>query len=211
MKTNNLEQLLAELDQKLGQRLEEVEQDRQSREIAIEQEQQRQSATKVQKLQQAHANRMLQLRTRARRKAEENRQQQLWRCQQQCVEQVLSDTQHLLSQQRPDPEYLEVWLKQALQRLGDPTNVQLTVKPQWAALLSDQLSELLPDALLGKPPETPQGVSLSIATASMLGGAILRDTNRHIEVDGSWDQRLESLMPDLWQRWRQSVGTNNTD
>jgi vacuolar-type H+-ATPase subunit E/Vma4 len=211
--TNSLDQLLAELDQKLTQRLEEIEQDRRSREHAIEQEQQRLAAAEMLKLEQAHTNQMLQLRTQAQQKAAQSRQQQLWKCQQQCVEQVLSDTRRLLSQQRPDPDYLKVWLKQALRRLGDPTNVQLCVNPQWAALLSNQLPAYLPSelqgVLTGKTPEAPR--KLSIATAALLGGAILRDTNRHIEVDGSWDQRLKSLIPDLWQRWLQSVGTNNAD
>ena len=45
----------------------------------------------------------------------------------------------------------------------------------------------------------------------MLGGAILQDTERHLEVDGSWDQRLERLAPELWEKWYQLVGKNHQD
>lgn len=196
MTLNTLEKLYEELEQKLLQRLDEIEQHYRFRAEQLEQEKQRIYHARTSHLRQAHANRLRQLRLKSTRDTQNRQQQRFWRCQQNCIDEVLADTRHLLEQQPLDHNYLEAWIEQASPLLDPALKWHLKISPPWSEKVD------------------PKSVILkcsSISPAPMLGGAILENKEMHIEIDGSWDQRLEALVPELWQRWLEDVGTNDQD
>ncbi|MDX1301477.1 hypothetical protein [Photobacterium sp.] len=196
MTHNTLEKLYEELEQKLRHRLDQIEQDHRSRAEQLEQEQQRVYHARTSHLRQSHANRLRQLRLKSTRETETRQQQHLWRCQQECIDEILADTRQLLVQQPPDHNYLESWIEQVSPLLDPTLNWHLKISPLWSEKID------------------PKSLTLkctSISPAPMLGGAILENKERHIEIDGSWEQRLERLIPELWQRWLEDVSTNDQD
>ncbi|MCW8331550.1 hypothetical protein MD588_22390 [Photobacterium sp. SDRW27] len=196
MTPNTLENLYEELEQKLQQRLNEIEQDYRSRAEQLEQEQQRVYHARTSRLRQSHTNRLRQLRLKSTRDTQTRQQQRLWRCHQNCIDEIMTDTRHLLAQQPPDHNYLKAWIAQALPRLDPALKWHLKLSPQWSE---------------GIDPERVALKCASISPTPILGGAIIENKEMHIEIDGSWDQRLERLLPELWQRWLEDVSSNDPD
>lgn len=196
MTENTLEKLYEELEQRLQQRLDEIEQDHRSRIEQLEQEQQRVYHARISQLRQRHTNQLRQLRLKSTRATQTRQQQRLWHCQQACIDEILADTRHLLAQQPPDHNYLAAWITQVSPQLDPALTWHLKLSPQWAELID--------------PKHVPPAYA-SISPAPISGGAILENKERHIEIDGSWDQRLEQLIPELWQRWLEDVSTNDPD
>ncbi len=196
MNHNTLEKLYEELEVKLQQRLDEIEQDHRSRAEQLEQETERVYHVRTSHLRQSHANRLRQLRLKSTRETQIRQQQRLWQCQQECIDEILADTRQQLAQQPLDHNYLAAWIKQASPVLDPALKWHLKVSPQWSEKID--------------PKRLPMKCA-SISPAMMLGGAILENKERHIEIDGSWDQRLESRIPELWQRWVEDVGANDQD
>lgn len=196
MNHNTLEKLYAELEEKLQQRLDEIEQDYRVRSEQLEQETERIYHARTSHLRQSHTSRLRQLRLRSTRETQSRQQQRLWHCQQACIDEILADTRQELAQQPLDHKYLAAWIKQASPVLDPALKWHLKISPLWSKKID------------------PKRVSLkcaSISSAPMLGGAILENKERHIEIDGSWEQRLERLIPELWQRWIEDVSTNDQD
>lgn len=196
MNPNTLERLYEELDQKLRQRLDEIEQHYRSLAEQLEQEKQRVYHARTSHLRHAHTNRLRQLRLKSTRDARTLQQEHFWRCQQNCINEILADTRHLLEQQPLDHNYLEAWIEHASPLLDPASNWHLKVSPLWSERIDPKSFNLK---------------CASISAAPMLGGAILENKEMHIEIDGSWDQRLERLIPELWQRWLKDVSTNDQD
>ena len=196
MTHNTLEKLYEELEQKLQQRLDEIEQDYRARAEQLEQEQQRVYHARTSHLRQSHANRLRQLHLKSTRETQTRQQQRLWRCQQECIDEVLADTRHLLEQQPLEPNYLATWIEQASPLLDPALKWHLKLSPSWSEKID---------------PKSVTTKCASISPAPMLGGAVLENKEMHIEIDGSWDQRLERLIPELWQRWLEDVSTNDQD
>ncbi|GGK56496.1 hypothetical protein [Amphritea balenae] len=199
--SNTLSKLYQELEQKLQQQLDEIEQRFQSRAKNLEQEKQRAYQARINHLRQGHDNRLRQLRLKSMRDTQTLQQQRFWRCQQNCIDEILADTRHLLEQQQPDRNYLEDWIEQAAPSLTAASAWHLNTSLQWSKRIN------LEEVALGRS-------DLKISSTSpvpMLGGAILQNKEFHIEIDGSWDQRLHALIPELWQRWLKDVGTNDQD
>jgi len=186
-----LDQLLAELNQKRHLRLEEIKQNCQTRIESLEQKMKKGFETKTKKRQQDEFSHLHQLENRAIRETRVQQQQTLWNCQMACIEQTLCEARRSLSQQPLDKQSLLNWIEEARKRLGQPKKLLLKVKPQWA--------------------EQIETIEIPLTTTEMLGGAVLLDAEKQIELDGSWDQRLEALMPQLWQRWYRNVSSNNQD
>lgn len=201
MTLNTLEKLYTELEQKLQQRLDEIEQDTQSRIAQLEQETQRVHRARMTQRRQTHANQLRQLRIKSTRNVHIQQQECLWRCQQHCIDDVLADARQLLEQQTPAISYLKAWVDRALPRLGPGSNWRLRIPSLWSA----QLDLEHVDVKIGELK------NVYTSPVKMLGGAILEDNDRHIEIDGSWDLRLDTLTPELWQRWHDDVGTNDQD
>ena len=97
----------------------------------------------------------------------------------------------MLAQKTLDKQYLADWIEEGLTRLQQPEKKFLKLK----------LNALWLNAFEQK--------DIAVEESPLLGGAILKDTTRHIEIDGSWELRMELLMPELWQRWKQLVSENN--
>lgn len=196
MNHNTLEKLYEELEEKLQQRLDEIELDHRSRTEQLEQETERVYHARTSHLRQSHASRLRQLRLRSTRETQSHQQQRLWRCQQACIGEILADTRQQLAQQPPDHNYLEAWIKQASPVLDPAFKWHLKISPLWSEKID--------------PKRVPLKCA-SISSTPMLGGAILENKERYIEIDGSWEQRLDSLLPELWQRWIEDVGTHDQD
>jgi vacuolar-type H+-ATPase subunit E/Vma4 len=191
VKQNTLDRLFVELELRLKQRLADIEQSYRSRAQRLEQDRNSGAETQIAKLQQNHKRRLRQLSTRFLREAGTKKQQQLWTCQRECLEQLLADARDTLGREPLDGARLSAWLTTAQRGLGQPQVLRLKLKPEWAESMGEGVIPVIP--------------------MPMLGGAVLEDTEHHIEVDGSWDRRLEDLVPQLWQRWLQHVGTDNQD
>lgn len=196
MNHNTLEKLYEELEDKLQQRLDEIEQDHRARAEQLAQEAERVYQARTSHLRQSHANRLRQLRLRSTRDTQIRQQERLWRCQQDCIDEILADTRQQLAQQPMDHNYLDTWMKQVSPVLDPALKWHLKVPLLWSKKVD--------------PKSLPLKCT-SISPAPILGGAMLENKERHIEIDGSWDQRLESRIPELWQRWIEDVSTNDQD
>jgi len=195
MNATKLNQLFAELNQKRLLRLKEIEKDCQARIDSLQQEMKNKLEIKSKKLQQDQRRKLQQFESKAMREAQSEQQQALWSHQQTYIDETLCAARLSLNQLPLDKQSLLSWTKEARKRLGQPTSLLLKIKPQWL----DQWAKQMPAS------------EIPLAAAEMLGGAILHDKERQIELDGSWDQRLEALIPQLWQRWSHSVSTDNQD
>lgn len=186
---NTLEQLYAELDLKLEQRLSEIEQECQARIARLEQEQAERLRTRLEQVRRTQQNQLRQLRLKANRETCGDQQTRLWQCQQRCIDDLLIEARSRLAQRPPDSNYLETWVSPALERL--PAGASPVLKLSQAWLQANGIS------------------ALPVTVAPILGGAILSDPATGIEIDGSWDRRLETLTPELWQRWLKDAGTDD--
>jgi len=188
---DKLDQLLLELNHKLDERLQEIELTCQSQIALVEKEVASDFDVRVTKLKQDNMRRLAQIKVKLLRDAKVKQQQTLWDCQRRCIEMVLERCREMLVQKPLDNETLQCWVKEARSRLQETEmqHLKLKLKPEWVASL----------VLNG----------IKVEAAPLLGGAILENTARHIEVDGSWDQRLALLTPELWQRWYQLVSENH--
>jgi len=195
---NSLEELYAEIDSKLQARLEEIELKGQNLVEKLEREQCKVFDKEYAQRQKNLTEQLNQITNKAQREALTYKQTAIWRAQQQCIEQVLLDARQILDDTAMDRPLLNTWISQARERLGHPQQLQLKLKQSWLEQWQ-------------KNKDDPLDSSLSTSSTPILGGAILEDTEQHIEVDGSWDQRLESLVPLSWQRWYQYVGKDSQD
>ncbi|WP_432473085.1 hypothetical protein [Amphritea sp. HPY] len=194
--SNTLSKLYEELEQKLQQQLDEIEQRFQSQTENLEQEKQRVYQARISHLRQDHENQLRQLSLKSMRDTQTQQQQRFWRCQQNCIDEILADTRHLLEQQPLDHNYLEAWIEQASPLLDPALKWHLKISPSWSENIDSKSATLK---------------YTSISPTPMLGGAILENKEMHIEIDGSWDQRLERLVPELWRRWLEDVSSNDQD
>lgn len=191
MSEEKLETLLTELNNKLQFRLNEIEQDCQSQMVKIEEEQKRDLQIRKTKLRQDNNRHLSRIKAQAMRVIREQQQGKLWDCQAQCIEKLLSDCRETLKQQPPDYDQLQQWISETQIRLQQPDaqHLKLKLNASWIENLEQS--------------------DMTVQSTPILGGAILENMNKNVEVDGSWDQRLTLLIPELWQRWYQVVGTNN--
>jgi len=195
---NSLENLYAEIDSKLQARLEEIELKGQTLVEKLEREQCKVFDKECAQRQKNLTEQLNQITNKAQREALTYKQTTIWRAQQQCIDQVLLDARQVLDDTAMDRPLLNAWISLARERLGHPQQLQLKLKQTWLEQWQKNKDDTLDS-------------SLSTSSTPILGGAILEDTEQHIEVDGSWDQRLESLVPLLWQRWYQYVGKDSQD
>jgi len=125
----------------------------------------------------------------AHREAGGDQQTRLWQCQQRCIDELLTEARTRLAQRPPDGNYLKAWVALALERLPSGALPALKLSQAWL--------------------EANDSFTLSVTVAPILGGAILRDPATGVEIDGSWDRRLETLTPELWRRWLKDAGTDD--
>lgn len=186
-----MEILLSQLNRKLSARLALIEQECQSQMNSLEKESKKQFEIAANKLKQHNLRRLAQLKSRSLRDAGMLQQESIWACEHNCINQTQVRCQQLLAQKTLDKQYLANWIEEGLTRLQQPEKKFLKLKLNALCLNSFEQKDI------------------AVEASSLLGGAILKDTTRHIEIDGSWELRMELLIPELWQRWKQLVSENN--
>lgn len=191
MSHEKLELLLNKLNNKLSARLELIEQECQSQMDSLEEQSKKQFEIASNKLKQHNLRRLAQLKSSSLRDASMLQQESIWACEYHCINQTQAQCQQLLAKKTLDKQYLADWIEEGLIRLQQPEKKFLKLKLNALWLNSFEQKDI------------------AVEESPLLGGAILKDTTRHIEIDGSWELRMELLMPELWQRWKQLVSENN--
>ncbi|WP_028862565.1 hypothetical protein [Psychromonas aquimarina] len=191
MSDEKLQPLLNQLNQKLIARLEAIEQECQSQMSSLEEESKKEFKAAADKMKENNTRHLAQLKSSALRDARMLRQESIWNCERDCINQTQVRCQQLLAQKTLDKQYLANWIKEAQVRLQQPEKkfLKLQLNASWLNSFAQK--------------------DIAVEVSPLLGGAILKDTARHIEIDGSWEQRMELLIPELWQRWKQVVSENN--
>jgi len=189
MSENTLTKLFAEIEARTQQRLQQIDAEGQSRLEQMGQEQRRLLEEEVQEQTQTHAARLQRLRGRAERELEIEQRRRIWAFQASCIQDILARARETFRKRPLTQKQLDAFVKEAKTRLGNPEHLVVKLKSDDAARLKVK--------------------NIRTRQAPLLGGAIALDEQRGIEIDGSWEQRLEMLEPKLWQQWHQYVCENN--
>ncbi|MFQ5581165.1 MAG: hypothetical protein ACE5F3_00875 [Mariprofundaceae bacterium] len=185
MSQDTLERLFAEIDARLQQRLQEIDSEGQSRIEQLETESRQMLDREIQDQTQASHARLQRTRNRSERDLEAEQQRRIWAFHEACIQGVLEQTREALQQQPLQRKQLEAFVKEAKKRLGNPKHLVVQLKAADVARLKSK--------------------DIKTQKASLLGGAIALDEQTGIEIDGSWDRRLEAREPELWQQWYKYV------
>jgi len=188
---NTLAKLFAEIEAKLQQRLQQIDAEGQSRLEQVEQEQKRLLEEEIQEQTQANTTLLQRLRGRTERELEIEQQRRIWTFQASCIRYLLVQARETLQKRTLAQKQLDAFVKEAKARLGNPGHLVVKLKADDAARLKTK--------------------GIRVQQAPLLGGAIAVDVQRGIEIDGSWEQRLEALEPKLWQQWHQHVCNDHED
>lgn len=188
----HLTRLLDEIDGKLKQKLEEIGEAESEEMRRLEEEAKRHLKAEEEALRHTHGQMLAQRHERTVRRAAQAARERLWECQHACIDAVVAEAQALLEREEGVRAWFEAWFPEARRRLAKDAEPVLLVSPAWQKLIGEV-----------------KGVT--VRARPMLGGAILRDESRGIEVDGSWERRLERLKPALWQKWHESIGKHHQD
>lgn len=191
MSENTLATLFTEIEARLQQRLQQIDAEGQSRLEQMEQEQKRLLEEEIRKQTQVNTALLQRLRSRAERELEVEQQRRIWAFQASCVRNLLVQAREVLQKRTLAQKQLNAFVKEAKARLGNPGHLVVKLKADDAARLKTK--------------------DIRIQQAPLLGGAVAVDMQRGIEIDGSWEQRLEALEPQLWQQWHQHVCNDHED
>ncbi|WP_207063881.1 hypothetical protein [Motiliproteus sp. SC1-56] len=188
---HRLEQLHEDLARKLNAQLEAIDVDYQQQARELREKLEKRARQRQHAQRQAHENRLRQRQRHVAREISQREQKRLWDFQQHCVDEIIQAARQRLGEQAPPADYLQRWLPAATPRLSAGGEKRLRLSPSWHQALASP--------------------GLAVAVAPLLGGAVLEDPRHHLAIDGSWEQRLETLTPALWQRWLDDVGAHDPD
>lgn len=208
MTDTQLEQLHRQLENKRDERLQEIERHCQSQIAVIELQINQETAQIQKKLKQDQLRKLAQLKSRAQREVDHSIQQRIWAFERSCIAMIESDCRKFLMKQLPNEPSLLTWVQEATNRLQLITETDTAEVIKTKNQLSLKVNNHWFNALQSMKTTSMVQLQESQETQLILGGAILADPDKHIEIDGSWEQRLNKLLPKLWQRWYQRVGSN---
>lgn len=191
MNTDGPKRLLAEIDRKLAQSLEEIRRQEETDAAELEAQFHQRLQLDLDMRRQAHASGLARRNARRIQKTSQHARERLWDSQKTCVENLLKEIRDALKRQDRASSWLTVWLPRIRKQVDQKdTEMTLEVAPSWR-----QAAQALTD--------------MRVRTRVMPGGAVLRDEQRGIEVDASWERRLHDLTPVIWQRWHEQISGNH--
>jgi vacuolar-type H+-ATPase subunit E/Vma4 len=191
MSRDTLERLFTEIDTKLQHRLKEVEQNGMAQLRQLESEKYRQQEDELAQQKKNHNVRLQRNRSNWEREIRHDQEKRIWNFQFRCVQQVMAKAKDELNRCPMEQQQLDDFVQEAGNRLGNPKHLLLKLKAEHISSLK-----------LG---------DIEVEEIAILGGAILQDSKRNIEIDGSWECRLENLESALWKRWHRDVSENHQD
>jgi len=191
MNADGPKRLLAEIDRKLAQRLEGIRRQEETDAAELETQFRQRLQLDLDTRRQAHARELARRNARRIRQATQHAREHLWDSQKACVESLLEEIRDALKRQDRASSWLTAWLSRVRKQMDqEDAEMELEVAPSWR-----KAAQALTD--------------IRVRTRPMPGGAILRDEQRGIEVDASWERRLHDLMPALWRRWHEQISGNH--
>lgn len=191
MSRDTLDRLLTEIDSKLEHRLKEIERNGQAELLQLESDKHAEQEEELAQQRKIHGLRLQRKRSNSEREIRDDQNRRIWNFQFGCVQQVLAEAKAELDGCSLGQQQLDAFVQEAGDRLGNPQHLLLKLK-----------AEHISSVNLGE---------IEVEETAMLGGAILQDSRRNIEIDGSWERRLENMEPALWRRWQRDVSENNQD
>jgi len=120
------------------------------------------------------------------RRASDTERSRLWAAERACFDALMAAVSAALAAQPPSQPWFDAHLAQARKRLGAKGSLQITLNVAWQAGI-----------------RIPSGIK--VHTAPLIGGFRLADSASGVEVDASWDRRLDELRDRLWQRWHERI------
>jgi len=126
------------------------------------------------------------------RQAERAEQARIWAAEQALFEQLTDSVREALESEPANQERFDKTLKASTCRFPADSSLQIRLNERWRS-----------DVCV--PPE------IAARTEVMLGGFRLSDSRQGIEIDATWDRRLEAFKQELWQHWHEQIIQNNQD
>jgi len=179
---SRLQGLLNDIQSALQQRLREIESELAKQMQSLEEQEQVRFEQARQALARKREQQIRERLGRMRRRAEEVEKGRLWSAEQAMFDELVAAVRDVLAARKPSQPWLDAHLAEARKRFPAHSKLCLSVNKAWRAHVRIR-------------PE------YSVQTESMLGGFRLTDEKRGIELDASWERRLEDIRGELWERW----------
>ena len=119
----------------------------------------------------------------ARRELADRNRRRIWQQQQRWVAETVALVRERLQGETVDEQALIHWVERSLLRQRDRAALVLRVNERWA--------------------EAAAPLAGRVEVVPILGGAILSHPELNVEIDGSWDLRLEQMQGEIWGRWKE--------
>jgi len=120
------------------------------------------------------------------RLAEEAEKIRYWNAERACFDELMCAIRKALEGKPASQAWFDAHLVKARQRLATESTLQITLNAAWRSSI-----------------RVPPGIE--VRTAPLIGGFRLADSARGIEVDASWERRLEDIRDRLWQQWHERI------
>ncbi|MDX8410470.1 MAG: hypothetical protein R8K46_01160 [Mariprofundaceae bacterium] len=183
-----MQRLRAEIDVRLQLAIHELRRDTQVEAETIKKDAEKELQQQIRATEAAHTSRIQRARSLTLRRAREAQKARLWAFERESIDEVRQGIVEKLAGQGFEADDFHAWFEQASITLGAK---EFLLEANDACLKRIRL----------------KGVNKR--GKAMLGGAQLTDMESGRQVDGSWDRRLDGLMPDIRQRWKEDVGIDH--
>ena len=179
---SRLHGLLNDMQSALQQRLREIEAEQAKQMQSLEEQEQTRFEQARQALARKREQQIGERTARMRRRAEEEEKGRLWSAERALFDELVAAVRDALAARKPSQPWFDAHLAAARRRFPAQSKLRLSMNEAWRAQVRIR-------------PE------YTVQTEPMLGGFRLADTKRGIELDASWEQRLEDVRGELWECW----------
>ncbi len=179
---SRLKKLLDDVQSALEQRLREIGAEQAKQMRLLEEQEQARFKQACQALARKREQQIGERIGRMRRHAEEAEKGRLWSAEQALFDDLVAAVCDALASRKPSQSWFDARLAAARRRFPAHSKLRLGLNETWRAHVRIR-------------PE------YAVQTEPMLGGFRLTDTKRGIELDATWERRLEDIKGDLWERW----------
>jgi len=187
-----LQGLLEEIQSGLDERLQEISRLEQQKADILKRQTEGRFQHAGEALGKQHEQSMKETVERLLRQAEKTEKVRIWAAEQALFEQLTDSVREALESEPATQEWFDKTLKASTCRFPAGSSLQIRLNERWRSAIC-------------VPPE------IAVRTEAMLGGFRLSDSRLGIEIDATWNRRLEAFKQELWQHWHEQIIQNNQD
>jgi len=120
------------------------------------------------------------------RHADESEKARLWVAERACFDALMAAVRKALASKQPSQAWFDARLAAVGKRFTPDSKLEISLNAAWRSRI-----------------RIPSGIS--VHTAPLIGGFRLADARRGVEIDASWNRRLEDIRRALWQHWHERI------